>query len=729
MRQVIQNVGAGQLSVRETPDPVVRRGQVLIANYRSLVSAGTEKMVRDLSKKSLLGKARQRPDQVRRVLEKIRNEGLFNTIRQVREKLDAPMPMGYSSAGIVLAVGEDVQGYQPGDRVASNGPHAEIVCVPKHLCARVPAKVDWDQAAFTVLGAIALQGIRLAKVELGETVLVVGLGLVGQLTVGLLRAAGCRVLGVDPDAGKCALALQMGAEVAETELSAADVERLTGGLGSDAVVITASTASNGPIELAAAAVRKKGRVVLVGVVGLQLNRQPFFEKECEFVVSCSYGPGRYDARYEQRGIDYPAAYVRWTEQRNMTAVLAMIDTGRLDVSPLISHRFTVENAEQAYALMDSGAEPYLGMLLTYPEVEQRTPQPVVQLRKPALARPGTSASGGKLGVGVLGAGNFARLVLLPLIAAETKFRPVMLGSAGGSSAMHSGQKHGFDRVTSEEDELIHAPDVEAVFIVTQHDQHARQVLKSLRAGKSVFVEKPLCLTTTELAEIEAAIAESPGQLLVGYNRRFSPAAVEVQRFFSAYRGPKTISLRFNAGAIPADHWLQDPDVGGGRIIGEACHGIDLATFLAGAPPVRVFAQSIGGAHSPEVTDDQCFLTLQHADGSISSIAYLAGGDKAFPKERVEVFGGGQVAVIEDFRQVTTASHGKLTTGKIRAQDKGHAGEIAAWAHALREGGPAPIAWEDLRATSLTAMLAMRSMREGYPLSLLDEPPAASQSES
>lgn len=712
MQQVLQDVRRGKLAVAEVPAPMVLRGEVLIANACSLVSAGTEKMVIELAKKSLLGKARERPDHVRRVLEKIRNEGLFNTVRQVREKLDEPLTMGYSSAGVVLAAGAGVQEFKPGDRVASNGPHAEVVSVPRNLCARVPDRVPFESAAFTVLGAIALQGVRLSRAALGETVLVIGLGLVGQMAVGLLRAAGCRVIGTDLDASKCELAKQMGADVARPNLSAAEVEGLSSGLGADAVLIAASTKSNGPIELAAAAVRQKGRVVLVGVVGLELDRRPFYFKEAEFVVSCSYGPGRYDPEYEDRGHDYPAAYVRWTEQRNLQAVLDLMAAGRLDVSPLISHRFPIERAAAAYELIESGSEPYCGIVLTYADPGERPLQRRIELR-PATRN-------GKVGVGVLGAGNFARMVLLPTIQSSPHLHPVVLCSAGGVSAAHSGRKIGFDAVATDEQAVFADERVDAVFAATRPGDHARQVLASIRAGKPIFVEKPLCISDDELTEIEQALSEAPSTpplVMVGFNRRFAPAVLWIKEFLRGAPAPLTVSVRFNAGAIDADDWIQHEQIGGGRIIGEACHGIDLATFLAGAPPVRVFAESIGGGQAPDVTDDQCFITLRHANGAVSSVAYLAGGDKAFPKERIEVIGSGRVAVIDDFRLVTTCAQGKTKQFKLRQQDKGHQAAIAAFASALRTGGPSPIPWEDLRAVSLAAILAVRSLREGVPFDL------------
>lgn len=710
MKQIIQNIRNGKLSVSKAPEPMAQPGHVLIANAASVISAGTEKMTMDLARKSLLGKARERPDQVRRVMEKVRNEGFFQTLRQVREKLDEPMTMGYSSAGVVVACGPGVQEFKPGDRVASNGPHAGVVSVAKHLCAGIPANVPFELAAFGVLGAIAMQGVRLSKVTLGETVLVIGLGLIGQLTVALLKAAGVRVIGTDLDTHKCGFTLErMGADVARPGLTADDVLELTRGLGVDSVVITASTKAQGPIGFAANAVRQKGRVVLVGVVGLELDRRPFYFKEAEFVVSCSYGPGRYDPSYEDRGHDYPPAYVRWTEQRNIQAVLDLMGADKLDVAPLISHRFPIEQAEDAYKLIETGKEPYLGVLLNYPEITAEQ-----KLDRKVVLKPGVQASAGKIAYGFIGAGNFARMVLAPTVSKIPQFCPKLICSAGGLSATTTGTKLGFEAAVTDEGAVFEDSDIKAVFVVTRHDQHAKQVLKAVRSCKHVFVEKPLALSLEEIDEIQAALASANPTpiVMVGFNRRFSPAAQRVKEFFASIAAPKTVSVRFNAGEIPAEHWTQDLEVGGGRIIGEACHGIDLATYLVGSPPVRVFAESVGGPTAPDITDDQCFIIVRHADGSVSNIAYLSGGDKAFPKERIEIFGGGAVGVIEDFREVILCRNGKTQRQKYRSQDKGHAAEIEAFAQAVSNGGPWPISWADLRAVSVASILAVRSIREG-----------------
>ena len=712
MKQVLQSIRNGRLTVLECPAPAAQAGQVVIANVASLISAGTEKMAMDLAGKSLLGKAKERPDHVRRVLEKFHNEGLLNTVRAVREKLDEPMTMGYSSAGTVLACGAGVKTFKPGDRVASNGGHAGVVSVPVNLCAAVPDVVSLEHAAFAVVGAIAMQGVRLSKVRLGETVFVIGLGLVGQLAVSLLNAAGCRVIGTDLAGDKCDLAMEMGAAVAKPGLSVSQIETMTGGIGADAVLIAASTKSNEPIDLAAASVRKRGRVVLVGVVGLELDRRPFYFKEAEFVVSCSYGPGRYDPAYEDLGQDYPVAHVRWTEQRNIQTVLQMMETGRLNAEPLISHRFTIEQAKSAYEMIKTGAEPYLGVMLCYDSASNAESQQTIQLRN----RNDTS---GVARVGVLGAGSFARMVLIPQIVKNPRMTPAVLCAASGASAAHSGRKHGFERITTDDNNVLNADDVDAVFTVTQHHLHASQVVRAVENGKHVFVEKPLCLSISELTQIDQAVtgrADNLPVVMVGFNRRFAPLAQKLKAAFSDADTPLTISFRFNAGMIPADHWTQSDELGGGRVIGEACHGIDFATWLTESLPVRVYAESIGGPTAPETTDDQCFITIRHADGSISNIAYLAGGDKACPKERIEVFGGGRTAILEDFRTLTTYHRGKKTVVNSR-QDKGHGAEVDAFAAAVTGLTKPPISWPELRTTTLASILAVQSLREGHPFSL------------
>jgi predicted dehydrogenase/threonine dehydrogenase-like Zn-dependent dehydrogenase len=708
MQHLTHNHRNGKLRIDRAPIPSVRPGHVLIANRASVISAGTERAARELAKQSLIARARRQPDRVARILQRIHRNGLRSTVRQILDKLDDPVSLGYCSAGVVLECGAGVREFKPGDRVASNGPHAEVVCVPRHLCARIPEGVPFDQAAFSALGAIALEGVRLSRITLGETAFIIGLGLVGQLAVALVKAAGGRVIATDPDDSKCRLALVQGAAVARPGLEAGEILALTAGLGADAVLIAAATPSNGPVELAGEAVRKKGRVVVVGAVGMNLPRSPYYYKEAQLVVSCSYGPGRYDPSYEAGGRDYPPAYVRWTEQRNMQAVLDLAGAGQLPLAGLITHRFPIEQAHAAYDLIEKSREPYLGIVLEYPDKPLEA-----HARKLDLHAAPTS---GTCGIGWLGAGEFSRGVLLPALAELPAARLETLWSARGLSGAHLGQKLGFAAVTSDEQLVFDNPRVDAVVIATRHDQHARQVIQAIRAGKHVFVEKPLALTARELDQIEEALAgdRRAGVLLVGFNRRFSTAAKIARDHLANVRGPLTISIRINAGSVPADHWIHDPQVGGGRIVGEACHAIDLATFLTASPVVRVFAESAGGPDAVPLSDDRCFLTLRHANGSVTSVAYLAGGDPSLAKERVEIFGGDQVVLIDDFRGVTVWSGGKKRRAWRGRQDKGHRAEMETFVNVVTEGGPAPIPWDQLRSTTLSSILAVQSLREGRP---------------
>lgn len=715
MKQVVQDARSGTLHVLDVPAPLAKPGHVLIANAYSVISGGTEKAALALAQKSLLGKARARPDHVRRALEKMRQEGFWTTLEQVFRKLDEPMPLGYSSAGMVLAVGSGVQEFKPGDRVASNGPHAGVVCVPRHLCARVPDNVPLEHAAFAVLGAIALHGVRLARVELGGTAVVIGLGLVGQLAVGLLNAQGCRVFATDPQSDRCETARRLGATVAETQLNAQTVLNLTGQIGADAVLIAAATRSNEPIERAAEYVRKKGRIVALGDVGMNLPRRHFYFKEADFVVSCSYGPGRYDPDYEERGQDYPPAYVRWTEQRNLQTVLDLMASGRLNIAPLVTRRYSIAQAEEAYRILET--ESPLGIVFEYPgAAEESVRTPAVTLKASPI-----SEAGAPLGLGFVGAGQFARSVLIPLAAKMENVRLRAVCSAGGLSAAHMGTRYGFEKAVSDPALVWNDPSVQAVIISTRHDLHAEQTIAALRAGKHVFVEKPLCLTIEELAAVEQELlripADKPLILTVGFNRRFAPAARMVREFFAATAAPLTVAIRFNSGAIPPEHWAQKESEGGGRLIGEACHAMDLATVLTDSLPTRVYAESIGGRASP-VRDDQALITLRHANGSISSIAYWAGGDRALPKERIEIAGGGRMAIIEDFRTILLAADGRVRKRRLGTQDKGHNAELRAFLSAARSGGPAPIPWTHLRAVTLASILAVRSLREGMPFELV-----------
>jgi len=705
MKQVVQDIRTGVTSIRDLPDPLVQPHSVLVANVASLVSAGTERYVVELARQSLLSKARQRPDHVRRVLQKIKREGLLATAAQVRARLDDPMPLGYSSAGIVLAVGDGVSAFTAGDRVAAAGPHAGIASVGENLCARIPENVAFDQAAYAAVGAIALEGVRLANTVLGSRVLVIGLGLIGQIAACLLKAQGAAVLGTDLDPRRLDLAGALGIRTAsgDGEVRARALE-MSGGHGVDAVVIAASTSSNAPIELAADVCRQKGRIVLVGVTGMTIPRPPFFEKELEFTVSHSLGPGRGDASYEDKGVDYPIGHARWTAKRNMETVLETIASGALPVDKLTTHRFPIERAADAYDLLTSSTDSLIGVLIDY----DAAPPAMMRRRVPLKPR----AAAGATGISVIGAGNFARLVVLPQLQSAGAASLRGLCSAKGVSAEHFGRKAGFAFATTDPDEVLADPDTSIVFVLTRHNLHADLVIRALAAGKHVFVEKPLCIKPDELRAI-AGCVESLGDgcpvLTVGFNRRFAPATDAIRRHFDGV-SPLSVSFRFASGEVPASSWVHDPDVGGGRLIGEACHAIDTCVAIVGAPPSRVFAESSGGAGGGDPLDDRAFITLRHEDGSISSISYQAGGDKAGPVERVEVFGGGRTAIVEEWDRVELWSGNRRTTAR-GGRDKGHAREIQAFLEACRGGGAWPISWRDLYGTSWASLMTMRSLRE------------------
>lgn len=713
MKQVLQPIDSGAIRVAEIPAPICGAREVLIANEASLISAGTEKMIVDLARKSLIGKARERPDHVRRVLQKLKQEGVLETIQQVRAKLADPMSLGYSSAGVVIEAGREVRQFQPGDRVASNGPHAGVVAVPQNLVARIPAGVSFAEACYGVVGAIALQGVRLARVGVGDRVAVIGLGLIGQIAVMLLRASGCLVIGTDPDEARCQLAIKSGAEAGTREEFVSTLLERTDGHGVDAVLVTASTPSNEPLELAANVARKKARVVAVGAVGLNVPRREFYPKELELIVSCSYGPGRYDARYEEQGLDYPYAYVRWTEQRNIEAVLEQIAEKRLDVARLTTHTFDVNDAERAYRLIEAGGEPFLGILLKYPAV---SPDSAFERRVIIKSEPAARPLGDKeIGVGFIGAGNFASLVLLPALSRIPGLRPRAICSAGGVNAVVRGQLHGFEVACTELADVLTDQVVNSVFVATRHNLHSEQAIAALQSGKNVFVEKPLAIDAEQLNAFETGLADLGDSSLiwtVGFNRRFSPAAHLVSEFFAPVKAPATLTYRFNAGLIAADHWTQDLATGGGRLVGEACHALDLACFLLGSQIARVFAESVAPGGAAGAGDDQTIIVARFDNGSVASIGYFAGGDKGFPKERIELFGGGRVAVIDDFKTVTLAREGRTKIHKISGRDKGHQGELDAFIGAVRRGGPPPIPYSTLLNVSWAALAAMESLRTG-----------------
>lgn len=703
MKQILQNLASGATSLADIPSPKARENHLLIRTTRSLVSIGTERMLVEFGKANLFDKARQQPEKVRMVLDKVKTDGVFPTLEAVRNKLDQPLPMGYCNVGTVLEVGKGVAGFSVGDRVASNGKHAEIVCVPKNLCARVPDFVSDEAAAFTVIGAIGLQGIRLIQPTLGEAVVVTGLGLIGLMTIQLLKAHGCRVLGLDYDASKVALAQKLGAETVDLNQNADPLGAamtFSRGRGVDAAIITASTKSNDPVHHAAQMCRKRGRIVLVGVTGLELSRADFYEKELSFQVSCSYGPGRYDSSYEDKGQDYPVGYVRWTEQRNFEAVLDMLADGRLQTDLLISHHIPFDQATTAYDIISSRA-PSLGIVLDYPEPDAFSQS---RLLRRTITRSEEPLDGDRSVatpvVGCIGAGNYATQVLLPAFQKTgVAFRTV--ASSTGVSAAHAGSKFGFSEITSDGRSVIESSDVNTIIIATRHDSHARLTGEALKAGKHVFVEKPLAITREELTElcegyeICARLQASPPLLMVGFNRRFAPQIQRIKKLLDGVTEPKTFVMTVNAGHIPLEHWTQDRLIGGGRIIGEGCHFVDLLRFLAGSPIVAVQAMATGNASGAAVGEDKVTATLRFADGSLGTVHYFSNGHKAFPKEQLEVFCGGKVLRLDNFRKLRGYGWSEFRTMDLWSQDKGQAACVAAFADAIRRGTCSPIPWNEL----------------------------------
>ncbi len=734
MKQILQNLNTGVTEVAQLPSPRAGAGQLLIYTTRTLVSVGTERMLVEFGKANWLDKARQQPDKARMVLEKVRTDGLAATLEAVKNKLDQPLALGYCNVGVVAGLGSGVEGFAVGDRVVSNGKHAEVVCVPKNLCARIPEAVLDDHAAFAVLGAIGLQGIRLVNPTLGECVVVTGLGLIGLLTVQMLRAQGCRVLGIDFDPVRLALAREFGADVVDMSkgedpiVAAVTFSR---GRGVDAVIITASTKSSEPVSQAAKMCRKRGRIVLVGVTGLELSRADFYEKELSFQVSCSFGPGRYDPAYEEGGQDYPVGFVRWTEQRNFEALLDMVADRRLDVQLLISHRFPLARAEEAYALLTSDA-PSLGILLEYPAIDEK-PDEVLRQRTVKLSPHPPPLSREERGekqavVAFVGAGNYAGRVLIPAFKdAGAGLHTIVSG--GGVSAVHYGRKYGFAQASTDPAAMLADPAIHAVVVATRHDSHARYVIHALRAGKHVFCEKPLCLTLEELREIEKEFARTPtlprsagagaelmraaGEgaplLMVGFNRRFAPQVVRMKQLLAGLGEPKAFVMTVNAGAIPLNHWTQDPVVGGGRIVGEACHFIDLLRHLAGASIDRHSEAALGRHPGMAVTSDKATITLEFADGSIGTIHYLANGNRSFPKERLEVFCGGRVLQLDNFRKLRGWGWKGFSKMNLWRQDKGQAACVKAFVEALRNGGPVPIPLEEILEVSRVSIEAQQAL--------------------
>ncbi len=724
MKQLLQNISDGKAVVVDVPVPGMAHDEILVRVAASLVSAGTERMVVDFAEKNILQKALARPDLVRQVLNKASREGILSTLQSVRQRLDSDMALGYSNAGEVIEVGEGVTEFQVGDRVACAGggyaTHAEIVRIPRNLAAKIPsrgstrAEIEFEEAAFTTVGSIGLQGLRLANLQLGESVAVIGLGLIGLLVVQLARAAGCKVIGMDIDAARCQLARQLGCD--ETATSAGQMRQvtidLTAGKGADAVLITAGTSSNAPVELAGEISRDCGRVVAVGAVGLQIPRKTYYEKELSVYVSRSYGPGRYDPDYEEKGRDYPIGYVRWTENRNMQAFLQLMADARLNVRDLITHRFPIEQADKGYEVISGKTgEPFVAVIITYSPAPSRARR--IELQPTTLADRGVARG---IAVGMLGAGNFASAMLLPVLKTTPNVELMGLASVSGCTSRAAASRFGFRYCTSDEQDLLRDPSINTIVVATRHHLHAKQVVAALQAGKHVFCEKPLCISEAELAEVVEAyqLAQSSSNrpiLMVGFNRRFAPLALQLGEFCRSSNEPRVMNYRVNAGFLPLTHWTQDPEQGGGRIIGEVCHFVDFLAWLAGSPIVSVHASAL--PDRGHYRDDNLVVTLGFQDGSIGTVTYVANGDKSFPKERLEVFGAGSVGVLDDFRSLTLVREGRSKTHQSRLrQDKGHRGEWAAFASSIQGGGPAAIPFGELINVTATCFEILKSLRRG-----------------
>jgi predicted dehydrogenase/threonine dehydrogenase-like Zn-dependent dehydrogenase len=709
MKQVIQDFKTGDLYVDDVPAPAIGPGFVLVRNHYSLISAGTERSTVSTAKASLLGKARQRPDLVRQVLDTYKKEGFAETLKRVRTKLETLKELGYSSAGTVLLSMDTDGAFKPGDRVACGGSsasHSGIITVPQNLVVKIPDGVPFDHAAFTTLGSIAMQGIRQADPKIGEFVCVIGLGLLGQITAQILRANGCRVFGVDTSAAMVDLGIKMGCHAAvirgDSNLES-EIDFFTGGRGFDSVIITAAAKTSDPVELSTSILRQKGVVVVVGAVLMNIPREPhFYKKELELKISCSYGPGRYDHTYEEEGHDYPYGHVRWTENRNMAAFVKLLESRSVDVKPLITHVFDIEQAEKAYDIVTGKVqEPSIGILLKYPETEERS-------KKKA---PAPSPTPGKtVGIGFIGAGSFAQKFLIPFAQAHGPL--LALADSRGMTAKSVGEKFKFRSFSAEPQDVMADKDINTVFIATRHNSHGELAVTALNAGKNVYVEKPLTIYEADLGRVgEACRRQGAGRLMVGFNRRFSPLARQAKGFFKGLSEPLVVNYRVSAGFIPKDHWTQT-DEGGGRILGEVCHFVDFLQYLTGANPERVFAECVSNPNTKMNNQDNVAITVRLGDGSVGLITYLACGDKLVEKERIEIFGGGKSFIINDFKTAESYVNGKCR--KIKEPGKGHKEEVELFIASVRDGLPAPIPLESLLYTTATTFRILDSLRTGLP---------------
>ncbi|HEY61240.1 MAG TPA: Gfo/Idh/MocA family oxidoreductase [Anaerolineae bacterium] len=727
MKQVIQYFKTGETKVVDVPVPTPKPGMVLVRTGASLVSSGTERMVVEFAEKSLIGKAQSRPDLVRQVLDKAKREGVLTTLDAVMNKLDQPLPLGYSSSGTVVAVGEGISDIQVGKRVACAGGgyavHAEYVLVPKNLIAPLPANVDFESAAFSTIGAIALHGFRLAQPQFGESIAIIGLGLLGMLAAGIANAAGLKILGIDLDTQRVNLAQSLGINAVLRENAENIALEFSRGRGVDTVLICADTPSNDPVNLAGNIARDRANIVAIGAVGLNIPRKLYYMKELSFINSRSYGPGRYDKNYEEKGNDYPIGYVRWTEGRNLEAFIDLLSTGRFDVKKLITHRFLITQAEKAYELITGKSEEtFLGVLLTYPEPKEHERQNKTKTRIQLLKNrhPHKIDS---IALGVIGAGNFANAVMLPAIKDIPEIERVCIASASGLSAQHAAHKYHFSSAASNANDILSDKTIDTIAILTRHNLHAEQVTAALMAGKNVFCEKPLAINFQQLGKIEN-ILESLNSLdkqhrpllTVGFNRRFAPLIKEMKGFLDESDEPLTIMYRVNAGYIPLSHWVHDPAIGGGRIIGEGCHFIDLMAYLTNQTPNKVFAMAL--PNLGRYAEDNVQIAIGFSNGSIGTLNYFANGDKAFSKERIEVYRGGRVAILDDFRTLQMINQGRKKVMRARLrQDKGHKAIWRTFANAIINNSEPPIPYTSILGVTKATFAVIESLREQQPISI------------
>ena len=713
MKQIVQYVNTGELKVDDVPIPALRSGGVLVECRYSLISSGTEKMTINVAKKSLVGKALERPDLVKQVLHKMKTDGIATTLQKVKTKLDAPIPLGYSCSGTVIAVAEEVGDFQVGDRVACAGmgyaSHAEVVFVPRNLCIKMPDDLSFEEAAYVTLGSIAMQGIRVADVSLGENVMVIGLGLVGQIAVQILKSAGCRVLGVDVDPGKAALAAKLGADAVAAR-GRDDVKSIgdnfSRGRGMDAVVVTAATSSNDPVELAAEVLRDKGRVSIIGAVKMDIPRKPYYEKELDIRLSRSYGPGRYDTVYEEKGVDYPVGYVRWTERRNMENFLDLMSAGLVNTKDITTHTFDIADAISAYDLVEGKkSEPYLGILLKYPVNNAERSSSIV-------LKETTSCKSGKVRAAMIGAGNFGQGIILPNLAKNPNVELKAVATQNGINGKRAAERFGAAYATTNVDDLISDDSIDAVIIATRHDMHVPYAIKALNAGKHVFVEKPLALDSEQLDELVEAYNKSKCELVVDFNRRFSSLVIQLKERLASRKRPLLMSYRINAGFIPKESWIQDIKEGGGRIIGEGCHFIDLLQNICGAKPIDVYAAGSFCNNEQHMNKDNMIITIRFADGSVGNIIYASDGNSKLSKERLEIFGDGSSFVIDDFKSAVFMSNGKTENIKLKTQDKGHSAILSAFIGMAEGKGETPVPFDEAVSTTKATFAVLESLGLG-----------------